>query len=145
MPSLGGRGLLVEVPGRGFGVRDQRPLAAREDVLTAMRAPPVTLVGPVQALLNVGADLPAEALWTVTLCVEHVNGFLQNICEGVARTPPGATGVTVELGDACVEPAPGEALVALVAGSSYPRWPRPAAEGTQRVAQGSRLELTVQT
>jgi hypothetical protein len=46
------------------------------------------------------------------------------------------------LGDACIEIAPGQALVALVAGSSYPRWARPAAAGTQRVVEGSRLELT---
>jgi hypothetical protein len=65
----------------------------------------------------------------VTLCVEREDGCLQNICEGVARTSPGATDATVELGDACIEIAPGQALVALVAGSSYSRWPRPAAEG----------------
>ena len=148
VPSLGGRGLLVQVPGEGFGVRDQRPVAARDDVLTALRAPrtePLTLAGPMRARLAVGANLNADALWTVTLCVEHEDGFLQNICEGVARTQPGATDVTVELGDACVEVAPAQSLVALVAGSSYPRWPRPAAAGTQRVADGSRLELSVRT
>jgi hypothetical protein len=30
----------------------------------------------------------------------------------------------------------------LVAGSSFPRWPRPKQAGTQRVLDGSRLELT---
>ena len=145
VPSLGGRGLLVQVPGWGFGVRDQRPLLGRDDVLVALRArraEPLNLTGPVRARLAIDADTGADALWTATLCVEHADGFLQNICEGVARTPPRATDATVELGDVCVEVAPGQALVVLLAGSSYPRWPRPAAPGTQRVESGSRLDLT---
>jgi putative CocE/NonD family hydrolase len=37
VPSRGGRGLLVEVPGWGFGIRDQRGIAARADVAVALR------------------------------------------------------------------------------------------------------------
>ncbi len=141
VPALGGRGLLIQVPGGGWGVRDQRPLIGRDDVLVALRAPrTVTLAGPVRAQLQVRAD--AEAFWAVTLCVEHEDGFLQNVCEGIRRAAPGTTSVTVELGDACIEVAPGQSLVALVAGSSYPRWPRPPAAGTQRIGEGSVLEFT---
>jgi uncharacterized protein len=139
VPALGGRALLIQVPEWGYGIRDQRSLVGRDDVLVALRAPrskPLRLAGPVRARLA-GAD---GALWTATLCVEHEDGFLQNVCEGVARG--GGPDVTVELGDACIEVAPGQALVLLVAGSSYPRWPRPVAAGTQRIGAGSVLELT---
>ena len=140
VPTLGGRALLIALPGGGgYGVRDQRPLTDRDDVLPALRAPrsePLTLAGPVRARLA-GAD---GALWTATLCVEHADGFLQNVCEGVARG--GAADVTVELGDACIEVTAGQALVLLVAGSSFPRWPRPPAAGTQRIGDRSSLELT---
>jgi hypothetical protein len=41
-------------------------------------------------------------------------------------------------------PPPDQELVARVAGSSYPRWSPPAAAaGTQRLLEGSYLELTV--
>ena len=146
VPSLGGRGLLVQVPGFGFGVRDQRPLLDRPDVLVAARAArpePLTLAGPVRASLTVGADAPGPQDWAVTLCLEQPDGALDNLCEGIARAEPGARRVTVELGDVCVELPPGAELVALVAGSSFPRWPRPAADGRRRLEPGSALDLTV--
>jgi hypothetical protein len=105
-------------------------------MLRAPRTEPLLLAGPVRARLA-GAD---PGMWAATLCVEHADGFLQNVCEGVRR---GAGEVTIELGDACIEVAAGQSIVLLVAGSSYPRWPRPAAEGVQRLGTGSTLELTV--
>jgi predicted acyl esterase len=144
VPALGGRALLVGVPGRGDGVRDQRPLVGRDDVHVALRAPlpgARTLAGPVRARLAAEAD--AGALWTVTLCLEQADGALHNLCEGVARAGGGEHAVVVELGDVCVDVADGQALVVLVAGSSFPRWPRPPAAGTQRIGAGSALELTV--
>jgi uncharacterized protein len=144
VPSLGGRGLLVQTPGGGWGVRDQRPLLGRPDVAPAGRAEwagPVTLAGPVRARLRTAAD--GAAHWVVTLCLEAADGALHNLSEGIARAPAGATEVTVELGDVCVEVGAGQALVALLAGSSFPRWPRPEAAGTQEILAGSVLELTV--
>jgi uncharacterized protein len=144
VPSLGGRGLLVQVPGGGWGPRDQRPLLGRPDVAPAGRAEwprPVTLAGPVRARLRTAADGPAH--WVVTLCLEAPDGALHNLCEGIARAPAGATDVTVELGDVCVEVGAGQALVALLAGSSFPRWPRPETAGEQQILADSVLELTV--
>ena len=139
VPSLGGRGLLIQVPGSGFGVRDQRPLAARSDVHVALHEAPgaVTLGGPVRAHLAVKSD--DEAQWAVTLCVERACGAWHNLCEGVAR---GAGDVTVELGDVCADVAAGERLVLLVAASSYPRWPRPPGRASQALGPGSALELS---
>jgi predicted acyl esterase len=142
VPSLGGRGLLVEVPGRGFGIRDQRRIAARDDVAVALRhamPEPCWLAGPTRAVLRTEAQ--PGSTWTVTLCVEQPDGALHNLTEGVA-TDDGDGDVTASLGDVCAVIQAGRPLVALVAGSSFPRWPRPASAGTQRLLEGSRLELT---
>jgi predicted acyl esterase len=145
VPSLGGRGLLVEVPGSGFGIRDQRGIAAREDVAVASRhAAPERrwLAGPACALLRTEAE--PGSMWTVTLCVQQPDGALHNLTEGVG-TDEGDGTVTISLGDVCATVEPGQPLVALVAGSSFPRWPRPECRRTQRVLAGSRLELTTAT
>jgi uncharacterized protein len=142
VPSLGGRGLLVEVPGGGFGVRDQRVIAARDDVAVAVRdATPERrwLAGPARALLRTEAE--PGSMWTVTLCVQQPDGALHNLTEGVA-TDDGGGSVTLALGDVCATVELGQPLVALVAGSSFPRWPRPRYRRSQRVLEGSRLELT---
>lgn len=143
VPSLGGRGLLVEVPGFGFGIRDQRPVAARDDVAVAVRHAATErrwLAGPASALLR--TEALHGSMWTVTLCVEQPGGALYNLTEGVA-IDQGDGSATVELGDVCATVEPGQALVALVAGSSFPRWPRPRHAGVQRLLDGSRLELSV--
>ena len=49
----------------------------------------------------------------------------------------------MEVGDVFVRARPGERLVALVAGGSFPRWEPPAAPGRQEVLAGSELELLV--
>jgi uncharacterized protein len=143
VPSLGGRGLLVEVPGRGFGVRDQRRIAARGDVAVALRQAASErrwLVGPAYAQLRTEAE--PGSMWSVTLCAEQPDGALHNLTEGVA-IDEGDGRVSVPLGDVCATLEPRQPLVALVAGSSFPRWPRPKHGGPQRVLEGSRLELTV--
>jgi hypothetical protein len=142
VPSLGGRGLLVEVPGLGFGIRDQRAIAGRDDVAVALRhATPARrwLAGAASALLR--TEAAPGSMWTVTLCVEQADGALHNLTEGVGIDDGDGT-VTVSLGDVCAAIEPGQPIVALVAGSSFPRWPRPESHGTQRMLEDSRLELT---
>lgn len=95
----------------------------------------MTLAGPVRARLVADAGADGAAQWTVTLCVEREDGAWHNLCEGVAR---GAGPVEVDLGAVCVDVAAGERLVVLVAGSSFPRWPRPAAAGQRDLAVGIR-------
>jgi len=145
VPSLGGRGLLVDVPGSGFGIRDQRAIAARDDVAVAghhAAAERRWLAGPACALLRTEAE--PGTVWAVTLCAQQPDGALHNLTEGVA-TDDGDGTVTVSLGDVCTTVEPGQPLVALVAGSSFPRWPRPRSRATQRLLAGSRLELTAAT
>jgi uncharacterized protein len=142
VPSLGGRGLLVGVPGGGWGVRDQRPAAARDDVAVAARhmSPERRwLAGPATATLR--TEAAPGSTWVVTLCVEQPDGALHNLTEGVGADDGNGT-VVVPLGDVCAVVKAEQALVALVAGSSFPRWPRPRSDATQRLLEGSSLELT---
>lgn len=147
VPSLGGRGLLVLVPGWGYGVADQRPLVERPDVhvaATVVVPDELVLAGPITARLAVSADGPPDAdrTWTATLCAERPDGALHNLAEGVARAPRSAGAVDVGLGDTFVCLTAGTKLVLLVAGSAFPRWPLPAADGVQHVLEGSTLALT---
>ncbi len=142
--SLGGRALLVSLPLQGMGARDQRPTADRDDVLALPvdGVPPGTvLAGPVRAHLRTRAEGGETRDWAVTLCVEHADGALVNLAEGVARRPVGDDHVVVDVGDVFVQLQPGERLVLLVAGGSFPRWEAPAAPGRQDVLLGSELEL----
>jgi uncharacterized protein len=145
VPSYGGRGVLVQVPGGGYGVADQRPLLERADVHVAGRitlAADTLLAGPITARLRTAASGEGERLWTATLCQRQADGALFNLADGVASAAPEAEEVAVDLGDTfCLVPA-GSELVLLVAGSSFPRWPKPAAAGRQRLLAGSGIELT---
>jgi predicted acyl esterase len=148
VPALGGRGLLIQAPGGGCGIADQRLLLGRGDVLAVRLAPldsDTVLAGPMAADLATsvdGAD-PADRLWAVTLCVQQPDGALHNLAEGIARSQRHADRVQVELGDTFAWLPAGTTITLLIAGSSYPRWPRPAAAGRQQVLAGSRLHLTV--
>lgn len=145
-PSLGGRGILVGAPGFGWGPRDQRPLAEREDVLVLEPDPPngaVTLAGPVTARLRVEAQGGSARQWTVVLCLRAPDGRLEVLTEGVAHAPTKAEEVEVPLGDVCVSVPTDRRLVALVGGGSVPRWEAVRTEGRQRVLAGSELVMTV--
>lgn len=146
VPTRGGRGLQVLTPGWGRGIFDQRPLLNRADVHVAAR---ITLeehsllAGPVAARLATSAQGDGRRLWVATLCIQQPDGALHNLVEGVAAAPADATSVDVELGDTLAWLPAGSTLVLLLAGSSYPRWPRPATAGLQRLHTGSCLQLTV--
>jgi predicted acyl esterase len=145
VPFLGGRALLNQVPGHGFGIRDHRRLLDRPDVLLAGRAAfaeRTLLAGPVAARLAVEPGEGPPRRWAVTLCMEQPDGALHNLCEGIAEAPARAPAVEVPLGDVCAELEPGRRLACLVAGSAWPRWPRPADRGTRRLLPGSALALT---
>jgi uncharacterized protein len=147
VPSLGGRGLLVNTPGWGNGILDQRPLLQRDDVHGAVHfrlAEDTLLAGPMRVRLNAAvASDPGDRLWCATLCVERPDGALHNLAEGVARAAPGGDAVEIELGHTLSLLERGTTLVLLLAGSSYPRWPKPAGDGVRSVGSGSELIMTV--
>jgi putative CocE/NonD family hydrolase len=142
-PAVGGRGLRLGCVDLGYGPRDQRAQAARDDVVALpLDAPGGLLSGPVRARLRVRARGGPTRDWTATLCLARADGVLLNLAEGIARCPVDAAEVTVELGDVCVELQAGESLVLLVAGAAWPRWEPPAHAGLQEVHDGSAVELT---
>lgn len=145
-PALGGRGILVGVPGFGWGPRDQRPLVDRDDVLCLAAPPlaagPTTLAGPATARLRVEARGGSSRQWTVVLCLRAPDGRLEVLTEGVAQAPTQADQVEVPLGDVCVAVPADSRLVALVGGGSVPRWEPVRTTGRQRVLDGSELVVT---
>ncbi|HZV74948.1 MAG TPA: CocE/NonD family hydrolase [Conexibacter sp.] len=146
VPSRGGRGFTPGLPDAGWGVRDQRPTAARADVVEAASTTleqATLLAGPVTAHLRTSADGDGACLWTATLCHEQADGALHNLCDGVATAAADGGEVELSLGHVCVALPAGARLVLLVAGSSFPRWPRPQRARTQSLREGGRLELTV--
>jgi putative CocE/NonD family hydrolase len=148
VPSLGGRGLLINVPGSGFGVADQRPLVNRSDVHEALShtvGEGMLVAGPIRLSIATAADRGAdcERFWAATLCVEQPNGELHNLVEGIARARPGTSPVEVDLGDTLAWIPRGSKLVLLIAGSSFPRWPLPPLHGKQEILSGSTIEMTL--
>lgn len=135
-PTLGGHLLL---PGRyGSGVKDQRPLAGRRDVLTFAGTPldwPLMVMGRVTATLWASSSAP-DTDFVVRLLDVHPDGFLQNIADGIVRARhrrPGAPELLapgqvyefpVDLWSVAHVFQPGHALAVQVTSSSFPRWDR---------------------
>ena len=143
--ALGGRRLQGGVPGGGFGPRDQRPLLADGGALRldgARLGEGIVAAGPARATLTVAATGEAPRQWIAILCAEDAEGALVNLAEGAAVAPAGAGEIAIELGDICVELAPGARLALLVMGGLARRFPAPATPSEQRVHLAS-LALTV--
>ena len=142
--SIGGRCLYCNTSGGpGWGQFDQREIAHHPGVRQIELGVPSSrrLTGPVRAVLDVSTEGGGSADWVCTLCMRECGGALLNLCEGIARSA-GEDRVSVELGDICVELAPDQELVLLVAGGSYPRWEPLNAACTQQIRSGSELHLT---
>jgi putative CocE/NonD family hydrolase len=141
----GGRRLQGGVPGGGFGPHDQRALLADGGALrldAATGDDGLVAAGPVTATLAVAATGDEPRQWVAILCHEEADGALVNLAEGAAVAPAHADEVVLELGDVCVELAPGARLALLVAGGLARRFPLPATTSEQRVERAS-LTLTV--
>lgn len=144
-PTVGGRGLQVLVPGWGFGVRDQRALAAHPGTLSLELDPlprPQTWAGPVTVRIPVSACGGDVRQWTATLCQRRADGSLHNLAEGVADAPVTAASVDVPLGHVFVALHRDESLVVIVGGGSFPRWAPPTEDGRQVVGAGAELFVT---
>ncbi len=84
-PTLGGTSLM---PGLySSGVKDQRRLSARPDVLTFFSNPldmPLTIMGRVTAQLWAGSSAP-DTDFVVRLIDVHPDGYMHNLCDGIIR------------------------------------------------------------
>jgi len=69
------------------------------------------------------------------LCLEEADGGLVNLADGATTAPADTDEITLDLGDVCVELAPGARLALLVSGGLARRFPAPATASEQRVGE----------
>ena len=111
------------------GVRDNRDLEARADVLVFTSEPlarPVEILGEVAAELSVTRDNPHADLF-VRLCDVDEKGRSRNVCDGIVRltdADPGDGVVRVSLLGAAHRFGPGHRLRLQVSGGAHPRFAR---------------------
>ena len=123
-PSVGGATLSLSA-----GVRDNRPVERRPDVLVFSSEPlddPVEVVGDVTAELHVTRDNPDADLF-VRLCDVDPRGRSRNVCDGIVRlrgADPLAGTVRVSLIGAAHRFGRGHRLRLQVAGGAHPRFAR---------------------
>ena len=113
------------------GVRDNRELEARADVLVFTSEPlagPVEILGEVAAELSVARDNPNADLF-VRLCDVDEKGRSRNVCDGIVRLTAADTGdgvVRISLLGAAHRFGPGHRLRLQVSGGAHPRFaPQP--------------------
>jgi predicted acyl esterase len=123
-PSVGGATMTPSA-----GVRDNRELEARADVLVFTSEPlagPVEILGEVAAELSVARDNPNADLF-VRLCDVDEKGRSRNVCDGIVRltaADPGDGVVRISLLGAGHRFAPGHRLRLQVSGGAHPRFAR---------------------
>ena len=120
-PAVGGRLLTPDA-----GVRDNRRLAARADVVTFTTPPldqDLVIAGAPVVELDHVADPPHADVF-VRLCDVAPNGRAHNVADGMRRRDPAAGPVTVELDPCFHRVAAGHRLALLVAGGAHPRFLR---------------------
>jgi uncharacterized protein len=123
-PSVGGATLSLRA-----GVRDNRPVEQRPDVLVFSSEPldeAVEVIGDVTAELHVRRD-NADADLFVRLCDVEPQGRSRNVCDGIVRltgADPLAATVRVSLIGAAHRFGRGHRLRLQVAGGAFPRFAR---------------------
>lgn len=126
-PSLGGAGL-----GRASGIRDNRRLEERSDVLVFTTAPlseAIDVIGPVAADLLVRTDAPSDATVFVRLCDVDEDGYSRNVCDGIARLPahattvsPAPTPLAIAMSSTAHRFHPGHRMRVQISGGAHPRF-----------------------
>lgn len=121
------------------GVKDQRPLGERPDVLTFTSSPvkqPLMVAGRIVADLWVSSSAP-DTDFVVRLIDVHPDGYMQNLCDGIMRAryrhslkevtwiqPGEIFELKVDLWSIAHVFKPGHHLAVQVTSSSFPRWDR---------------------
>ncbi len=121
------------------GVRDQRPLSGRPDVLTFTSSPEkqrLQVAGRIIADLWVSSSAP-DTDFVVRLIDVYPDGYMQNLCDGIMRAryrhslkeaawiqPGEIFELKVDLWSIAHVFKPGHRLAVQVTSSSFPRWDR---------------------
>ncbi len=134
VPTVGGN-IMLALP----GVRDQRPLSTRPDVLTFTGRPldkSLITAGRIIADLWISSSAP-DTDFVVRLIDQHQDGYMHNLCDGILRAryrdslqepswlkPQEIYNLKVDLWSTAHVFKPGHRIVVQVTGSSFPRWER---------------------
>jgi putative CocE/NonD family hydrolase len=139
------------------GIRDNRRLEARPDVLVYSSEPlttPVEAVGPVRALVRTTSSTPSFDVF-VRVCDVHPDGRSVNICDGLTRVNGSPDEVEVDLWPMAHVFGTGHRIRVQVSGGAHPRWsrnpgtgaalhePGPMTPADREVLDGSRILLPV--
>lgn len=154
VPTRGGNTLIL-----AMGVRDQRPLEARADVLvyaTGVLAEPLEVTGPLVVTLHAASSAP-DTDFTAKLVDVHPDGFAQNLADGIVRaryrdslttprplTPGEVTKLTIDLWATSHVVLPGHRLRLDISSSNFPRFDRNLNTG-EDPATGTRWQTARQT
>ena len=136
-PAVGG----PRLNGAAAGVRDNRALEARPDVLVYTSEPlaeQVEAIGPVRALIRTTSSAPSFDVF-VRVCDVAPNGRSENVCDGFVRVTgePGAEhDVAVELWPMAHAFLAGHRIRLQVSGGAHPRWSRNPGTGAALAADG---------
>ena len=136
-PAVGG----PRLNGTAAGVRDNRALEARPDVLVYTSEPlaeQVEAVGPVRALIRTTSSAPSFDVF-VRVCDVAPNGRSENICDGFVRVAgkPGVEhDVDVELWPMAHAFLAGHRIRVQVSGGAHPRWSRNPGTGAALAEEG---------
>ncbi|KJK56148.1 CocE/NonD family hydrolase [Saccharothrix sp. ST-888] len=137
-PSLGG----ALVAGKAAQA-DNRPLEARNDVLTFTTAPlpePVTILGPVSAILQISTDTGHADVFA-RLCDIDPQNRSTNVCDGLRRLQPDEESpatVTVAMSSTAYRFPAGHRIRLQISGGAHPRFARNTGTG-EPTATATRL------
>jgi putative CocE/NonD family hydrolase len=157
VPTLGGNLLM---PGAyGSGPYDHRSASLRADVLTFTSDPvaePVCIMGRVEACLWIASSAP-DTDFVVRLIDIHPNGYMQNLCDGIARaryrnsfaeptwlSPGEPADITVDLWSVAHTILPDHKIAVQVTSSNFPRWDRNL-NTADPIGQGTTWQIADQT
>ncbi|NOT58289.1 MAG: CocE/NonD family hydrolase [Deltaproteobacteria bacterium] len=154
VPTSGGNTLIIPV-----GVKDQREVEARHDVLVYTSDPlekPLEVTGPLKVVLYASSSAP-DTDFTAKLVDVRPDGYAQNIADGIVRaryresamTPKMLTKgevveLTIDLWATSHVFLPGHRLRVEVSSSNFPRFDRNLNTGDDQ-ATGTRWEVAEQT
>ena len=139
---------------RHAGAHDNRPLEARDDVVTYTTPPlesELVIIGSAQVVLMIHSSLP-DTDFFVRLCDVRLDGSSLNVCDGFVRLSPGSghpqpdgsLRILVDLWPTAYRWRRGCCLRLQISSGAHPRWTRTTGSG-EPLAKATRLFPAEQT
>ena len=154
VPTRGGNTLIL-----AMGVKDQRPVEERSDVLvytSPVVTEPVEVTGPIAVTLHAASSAP-ETDFTAKLVDVHPDDFAQNLADGMVRaryrksrmtpallTPGEVASFAIDLWATSHVFLPGHRIRLEISSSNFPRFDRNLNTGEDQ-ARGTRWQIAQQT